>query len=120
MDSFDWSTYLRFVVALVFVLGLILMVNWLLRRFSPLAGRAIRGRDKRLEIVEIQPLDARRRLVLVRRDDQEHLLLLGQSTDLLVESGIQQRPVPGSVADQDGTPASLTTDTLPVANSDPK
>jgi hypothetical protein len=33
-------------------------------------------------------LDGRRRLLLVRRDDVEHLLLIGGPADLVVESGI--------------------------------
>jgi hypothetical protein len=32
--------------------------------------------------------DARRRLILVRRDDVEHLILLGAHEDILVESNI--------------------------------
>ena len=33
-------------------------------------------------------VDAKRRLVLVRRDDVEHLILLGPASDLVVERGI--------------------------------
>jgi flagellar protein FliO/FliZ len=36
-------------------------------------------------------VDAKRRLVLVRRDDREHLLLLGATQDVVVESGIAAR-----------------------------
>lgn len=43
---------------------------------------------KRLAIVEARNLDMRRRLVLIRRDDVEHLLVLGQDGDLVVERGI--------------------------------
>lgn len=84
----DMSSYLRFLVALVFVLGLIALMTWLVRRFGP-AGIALKatGRDRRVAIVEVTPIDARRRLVLVRRDGVEHLLLLGAGNDLLVESG---------------------------------
>ena len=39
-------------------------------------------------MVETAAIDAKRRLVLLRRDGTEHLVLLGANTELLVESGI--------------------------------
>lgn len=85
----DMASYLRFLLALVFVLGLIALLVWAVRRFGP-AGIALKasGRNRRLAIVEVTPIDARRRLVLVRRDGVEHLLLLGAGNDLLIESGL--------------------------------
>jgi flagellar protein FliO/FliZ len=81
--------YAQFVLALIFVLGLIGIGAALLRRFGP--GAAITPRirgDRRLKIIEALPLDPRRRLVLVRRDGKEHLILLGQNTDFLIEGDI--------------------------------
>ena len=43
---------------------------------------------KRLDIVEQAVVDAKRRLVLVRRDDVEHLVMTGGPTDIVIESGI--------------------------------
>lgn len=85
----DFSTYFRFLVALVFVLALIGMLAWAARRFGFLRGtvRPKTGR-RRIEIVEIAPVDSKRRLLLVRRDQTEHLVLLGATADLLLESGI--------------------------------
>jgi flagellar protein FliO/FliZ len=82
------DSYPRYIVSLVFVLGLIGLFAWLLRRFGPPARLRGPGR-RRLSIVEILPVDARRRLVLLRRDGKEHLILLGQTQDLLIESGIE-------------------------------
>lgn len=93
----DLNDYLRTVFALLFVLGLIgllylLARQYAARRLGPGATRG--GLGARLGIVEVRPLDGRRRLVLVRRDDVEHLLLLGPERDLLVEAGIPARPQP--------------------------
>ena len=73
--SFD--TYWRFLLALLFVVALIAGCAWVARRFG-FAGRfGAPGGKRRLAIVEVLPLDGRRRLVLLRRDDVEHLVLLG-------------------------------------------
>ncbi len=83
------SGYFSYVLALVLVLGLIVGLAWLVRRFG-LAGPLAtpRGQSRRLQLVEVLTLDARRRLVLVRRDQTEHLLLLGANEAIVVERGI--------------------------------
>ena len=82
------DSYPRYLVSLVFVLGLIGLFAWLLRRFGP-PGRLRGPGRRRLSIVEILPVDARRRLVLLRRDGKEHLILLGHTQDLVIEAGIE-------------------------------
>lgn len=81
-------SYIRFLASLVLVLGLIFGVLWALRRFGVGGMVARPGGRRRLAMVEAMTVDNRRRLVLVRRDDREHLLLIGGTQDLLVESGI--------------------------------
>jgi len=83
----SWDVYVKAIGSLVFVLGLIAGAAWITRRFGA-AGGAMLGRNKRrLGLVETLPLDNRRRLLLVRRDGVEHLLLIGGGSDLVVESG---------------------------------
>jgi len=43
---------------------------------------------KRLEVLDQATIDAKRRLVLIRRDNVEHLLLTGGPIDIVIESGI--------------------------------
>jgi len=82
--------YSRFVLALMFVVGLIGLFAFVLRRigFGGIRTSSSSGQQQRLKIQEVASIDARRKLVLVRRDDTEHLVLLGLSQDLLIESGI--------------------------------
>jgi flagellar protein FliO/FliZ len=81
---------LTFVFAFVAVLALIGAAAWLVRRFAGnrLGANANRGRMPRLAVIDAAAVDGRRRLVLVRRDNIEHLLMIGGPTDIVVESNI--------------------------------
>src|SRR3954464_12968218 len=101
---------LTFLFAFVAVLALIGGAAWLVRRFANnrLGANTARGRMPRLAVIDAAAVDGRRRLVLVRRDNIEHLLMIGGPTDIVVESNIirampardqvPQRP-PGAAAE---------------------
>ncbi|MDI7773807.1 flagellar biosynthetic protein FliO [Asticcacaulis sp. EMRT-3] len=81
----DWTQTLKAVFALAIVLGLILGLAYLVRRYAPQLMaqlQATRGKPRRLSVVETLVLDPARRLVLVRVDDEERLLLLGEGREL--------------------------------------
>jgi len=93
MDSVfgaEGSLIVRFVVAFVIVLGLIGLTFWLIRRFggARVGNGAQRGRQPRLAVIDAAPVDGRRRLVLIRRDNVEHLLMLGGPSDFVIEQNI--------------------------------
>ena len=79
-----------FFFAFVAVLALIGVAAWLVRRFAGnrLGANANRGRMPRLAVIDAAAVDGRRRLVLVRRDNIEHLLMIGGPTDIVVETNI--------------------------------
>lgn len=89
----DFDLLLRFFLALLFVLALIGLFAWAARRFG-LTGRLgpALGKTRRLQILEVQPLDPKTRLVLLKRDDTEHLVLVGPAGGLVVESGFRGGP----------------------------
>jgi hypothetical protein len=78
------------VLTTLMVIGLILVV-WLFRKIvgTP-ARRAARNRVPRLSITDVTAVDDKRFLVLVRRDNVEHLVLIGGPTDVVVETGIMR------------------------------
>jgi flagellar protein FliO/FliZ len=101
----------RFVVAFVLVLSLIGAGALLWRRFfgtGPLSPLGPRGRQPRLAVIDAAAVDARRRLILIKRDNVEHLLMIGGPTDIVVESNIgragpiaisrEPRPIPDSAS----------------------
>lgn len=86
----DIINYFRFLVALVFVLGLIWLLALAARRLGlgyPMSKSKMSG-SRRIQVVETAPVDGRRRLVLVRRDNVEHLLILGQNSETVIETDI--------------------------------
>jgi flagellar protein FliO/FliZ len=79
----------RFFIAFLVVLALIGLTAWLVRRFGAnRLGTSARGRQPRLAVIDAATVDGRRRLVLIRRDNIEHLLMIGGPTDLVVEPNI--------------------------------
>src|SRR5471030_1534913 len=79
-----------FFFSFVAVLALIGVAAWLVRRFAGnrLGANTNRGRMPRLAVIDAAAVDGRRRLVLVRRDNVEHLLMIGGPTDIVVEPNI--------------------------------
>jgi flagellar protein FliO/FliZ len=83
---------IRAVLGLILVLGLIGGAAWAARRFAPTNWFAARAKGERsLAVIESLSLDPRHRLVLVRRDDRRHLLLIGPNHSLVVEGTIGER-----------------------------
>lgn len=74
----------------VIVLGLIAIAVLVLAIFiyKSFNNRVRSRRGTRIGISEYYEVDKTRRLVLVRRDDVEHLVMIGGAQDLVVESNI--------------------------------
>ncbi|OBZ92386.1 hypothetical protein ADU59_26950 [Pararhizobium polonicum] len=92
----------RFIIAAGAVaLGLLCLVGvlWFIRnRPSSPFIRGGKNRQPRLAVLDAAAIDTRRRLVLVRRDDVEHLIMIGGPTDVVIESRIVSQSQPASQA----------------------
>lgn len=77
---------IEYLIVAAIVLGVLFVVTL---AFRALAGRTSGGESSRLGVSEFLDLDKQRRLVLIRRDDVEHLVLLGGDQDVVVESAIR-------------------------------
>jgi hypothetical protein len=85
----ELPTPVNFVIAFVVVLVLIGAATWLVRRFGATRlDAAGRSRQPRLAVVDATAIDSRRKLVIIRRDNTEHLLMIGGPTDVVVETNI--------------------------------
>lgn len=87
----DLESYIRFIVALGLVLGLIGGSAWLLKRYGfERTPKRKKHQGRRLQILETKAIDTRHRLVLISRDEVEHLVILGPGGESVIESGIKR------------------------------
>lgn len=104
----DFARGLQIVIAFIVILALIGIFMWVLAKIKGMrmeTGR--RSRQPRLAVMDSTPIDNQRRLVLIRRDTVEHLVLVGGETDIVVEQSIvrgapvsahpQRQPFPAAV-----------------------
>jgi hypothetical protein len=91
-----------------------------MRRFGEArmaGGGAGRNRQQRLAVLDSAVVDARRRLVLIRRDNVEHLLLIGGPTDVVVEPNIVRATPAGGAARPGARPGGYETEEETAAPS---
>ena len=105
----------KILFAFIVVFGLLALALWLVRRFGGerLGNGTTRGRQPRLAVIDAASVDGRRKLVLVRRDNVEHLVMIGGPSDLVIEPNIvRAAAAPREMAAPRPLPAG---DTLPRA-----
>ncbi len=76
----------RFVFSFAGVIALILLVAWITKRLGIEKRLAGLRKNALVSVTETCHIDARHKLVVVRRGDRHHLLVVGQGATLLVES----------------------------------
>ncbi len=100
MEILSWLLFVVFIAALL-VVGALLLRGYL-STGSPsgalkgaLTGNFFGPRPpKRLEVVDQANVDGRRKLLLIRRDGVEHLIMTGGPVDVVIETGIQPPEMP--------------------------
>ncbi|MEX0955866.1 MAG: hypothetical protein WDZ83_11725 [Rhizobiaceae bacterium] len=86
----EYASALIWTLGALILLLIILVVVRIVRGFT--FGTFVAGgrnRKTRLAVMDATAVDSHRRLVLVRRDDVEHLILIGGPTDVVVEQNIK-------------------------------
>jgi hypothetical protein len=90
-DILSWLLFIIFIAGLIVVGGLLLK-GYLAQgsNATGFSGGFFGPKpDKRLEVVDQANVDGRRRLVLLRRDNVEHLIMTGGPVDVVIETGIE-------------------------------
>ena len=118
------NTILNAALALGVVLILIFLGLWLLKLVFKASSTVGRGRGRRLALIDALPIDNKRQLLIIRRDNVEHLILTGGPQDLVVETGIAveqaaaaPRPIP--VARRQQAPQPQTPQRAPLPQRAP-
>lgn len=83
-----YETYIEFALALVLVLALMAILAIILKKVNH-AHSGLIGRDNRLKIVEQRMIDTKHKMVLIRCDDKEHLVILSQNGETVVKNDIK-------------------------------
>ncbi len=81
--------YTNFVLSLVAVLVLLYAVLWCVKKFG-LAQISVKSTNKRLKLIEVLPLDAKKRVVIVQKDNKEYTFFVGESDEFIIEEGPAQ------------------------------
>lgn len=117
----------RYLIAFVAIFALLALLALVLRRVTgarmKLGGQgSARSRQPRLGIVDVYDLDRQRQLLLLRRDNVEHLVMIGGPNDVVVESNIvrgQAARVPGPATSAEaGAERSAPPEIVPERRSD--
>jgi flagellar protein FliO/FliZ len=90
LDGLFEGYVFKMLFAFIVVLGILALALWLVRRFGRerLTNAGGRGRQSRLAVIDAANVDGRRKLILIRRDNLEHLVMIGGPSDVLIEPNI--------------------------------
>lgn len=82
----EWADYTRFFLALAFVIALIWFMAWGARKSGlDKKLRGASGSQGRLQVVDVLYLDPKRKMLLVRADAKEYLLLIAGDTATVID-----------------------------------
>jgi hypothetical protein len=93
----EFSDSLIYVVSFMLLIGVCVLGFWFARESFGVGGSLFNSKQRRLGLVEATSLDGRRRLLLVRRDNVEHLIMTGGPIDVVIETGIAPQPRPALI-----------------------
>lgn len=98
MEPIGLMDILKLLASLIFVVALMGGLAMLIRKLGLAENARVSGTVKRLKIVESLPLDPRRRAVLLRCDDKDHLVIIGPNGETVVKTDL--KPVKDPVKDK--------------------
>lgn len=96
----EWIAVFKAVLSLAFVIGLMLVTLWAIKycQLKIQKNNMVKNlyKNNRLEIIENKKIDSKTTLLLVRRDNVEHLILTTPTQNLIVETNIKPKGTPNA------------------------
>ncbi|HPG02506.1 MAG TPA: flagellar biosynthetic protein FliO, partial [Rhodoblastus sp.] len=110
-----WAGYVMAAVLVVLGLALVFVIYRALRG-NRIRASSNRGRQQRLGVVDTHDIGAERQLIIVRRDNVEHLLMIGGPNDVVIEPAIVRVDMRGDARREReaGAPAWASGETPPM------
>jgi hypothetical protein len=120
------GTLLNAAFALGIVIVLIVLGLWLLKLLTRATGRLGQANEKRLQVIDTANVDGKRKVMIIRRDNVEHVIMTGGPQDLVIESGIAvpepqplRRPMAARAAAPTPKPAEPADIAMPITPDRP-
>ncbi len=88
MEVFDGAMFIKFIFAFIFVISLMFFISWVAKKMGLSNNINMNNAKKRLAISSYMAIDHKHRLYIVKRDDVEHLILIGPNKQTVVEKNI--------------------------------
>jgi len=81
----DYNQYMQLGVALIVVLGLMWLLSLVLKKVNQ-AQSGMANKNTRLKIVEQRMIDTKNKVAIIRCDDKDHLVILGQNSNTVIKA----------------------------------
>ena len=81
------SQYLQILLGLIIVVGLMILFGFILKKFNQ-AQSGMMGKNNRIQIVEQRMVDHKNKAVIIRCDDKDHLVLIGQNGHTVIKGDL--------------------------------
>lgn len=112
------NTLLNSAFALGIVLVLIVLGLWALKLLTKATANLGRDKNKRLVVVDKAMVDSKRQVVIIRRDNVEHVIMTGGPQDLVIESGVVVPEPPAPPQRRSARPAQPAKPVAPARPAD--
>jgi flagellar protein FliO/FliZ len=84
----DLHYYIQFAAAFAFVLALMGLLYFILKKLNEVQS-GVKGTNNRIKIMEHRMIDNKTKAVILRCDDKDHLVILGQNGNTVVKTDLK-------------------------------
>ena len=85
----DLPQILKLIMAMLFVLSLMGLLAFALKKLGLSGAMPVNTNKKRLKLIEVLHLDSRHKAALIQRDNTQHLVILGPNGETVIETDIK-------------------------------
>ena len=113
------NTVLNAAFALGLVLVLVVLGLWVLKIATGASANLGRTGKRRLSVIDSAMVDSKRKVVIIRRDNVEHVIMTGGPADLVIETGLPVAEPPPRRTTPQKPPRRPTTQATPDISTPP-